>query len=188
MTNALIIIILLAVLAFTFAMYSRMGDIRDRLDNRDDYLAGLNYKLTEVRNSANDAGKKSAAALESIHATLNEIGEKTKESRDIASDAVSAVGDFLRHLDTLPGDVRFIKEVYMELIKATEKSNEEGKEAKAVEEPKPEVAYDNGEGPQPEPEPEPDPQPEPEQENEPEAEPEPQPEPETETDPEQKNQ
>lgn len=171
MTNALIIIILLAVLAFTFASYSRLGDILNRLEQQGDSLTGTLYKLTEIRNNANDAGKKSAEALGNIHETLKEIREHTREARDNTSGAATTVDDLVRVLDPLPGDVRFIKEVYKQLLEEAVKNPiDEGSEAEAVEEPKPE----------------PEPQSEPEQENEPEAEPEPkpEPEPETETEPE----
>jgi hypothetical protein len=155
MTNAIVIIILLAVLAFTFAIYSRMGDMIEKMDRRDDYLTGLAYKLTEVRNNANDAGKKSAAALESIHETLKGIGENTREARDNTSCAATTVDDLVRVLNPLPGDVRFIKEVYKQLLKeAVENSNKEGSEAEAVEEPKPEPEPEQENEPEPEPEPE----------------------------------
>lgn len=144
MTNAIVIIILLAVLAFTFAMYSRMGDMIERMDRRDDYLTGLAYKLTEVRNNASDAGKKSAAALESIHETLNETRDSTKEVILGCSNRLSFLSD---RLEYILGDVKYIKSLYEKAAEEAERSrSEEGKEA--------DVAYDNGEGPQPEPEPE----------------------------------
>lgn len=165
MTNGIIIIILLAMLAVTVANYSRLGDIRNNLEQQGDSLNCTLYKLTEIRNNASDAGKKAVEALGNIHATLKGIGENTREARDNTSCAATTVDDLVRVLDPLPGDVRFIKEVHKQLLKeAVENSNEEGKE------------------------PEPDPQPEPEQENEPEAETEPDPEPEPETEPEQINQ
>lgn len=147
MTNAIVIIILLAVLAFTFAMYSRMGDMIEKMDRRDDYLTGLAYKLTEVRNNANDAGKKSAAALESIHETLKEIREKTTEVK-VCSDYLLNISDGVDHIFE---DLGYIRRLYEQAAEQAERgSAEEGKEA--------EVAYDNGEGPQPEPEPEPEPE------------------------------
>jgi methyl-accepting chemotaxis protein len=147
MTNAIVIIILLAVLAFTFAIYSRMGDMIEKMDRRDDYQTGLAYKLTEVRNNANDAGKKSAAALESIHECLKGIRDKVININNKA-DFLSDMSD---ELCEVAKDVKYIKSLYEKAAEEAERGRaEEGKEA--------EVAYDNGEGKQPEPEPEPEPE------------------------------
>lgn len=163
MANALIIIILLAVLAFTFASYSRLGDILDRLEQQGDSLTGTLYKLTEIRNNANDAGKKAVDALGNIHETLKGIRENTGFVRE----RTIFLSDIRDELEGVAKDVNYIKSLYEDAANEAERVRaEEGKE------------------------PEPDPQPEPEQENEPEAEPEPkpQPEPEPEPEPEQINQ
>lgn len=158
MTNALIIIILLAVLAFTFASYSRLGDILDRLEQQGDSLTGTLYKLTEIRNNANDAGKKAVEALGNIHDTLKGTREITREVILGCNNRLSFMSD---RLEYILGDVNYIKSLYEKAAEEAERvSAEEGKET------------------------DPDPQSEPEQENEPEAEPEPQPEPEPETEPE----
>lgn len=143
MTNAIVIIILLAVLAFTFASWSRLVDILNNLEHQGDSLTGIAYKMTEVRNNANDAGKKSAAALESIHETLKEIGEKTKEV-EVCSAYLLNISD---NQDRISEDMKYIKSLYEKAAEEAERGRaEDGKEA--------EVAYDNGDTPQPEPEPE----------------------------------
>lgn len=143
MTNAIVIIILLALLAFTFAMYSRMGDMIEKMDQRDDNLTGLAYKLTEMRNNASDAGKKSAAALESIHECLKGIRDKVIN----IDNRVDFLSDMSDELCEVAKDVGYIKSLYEKAAEEAERgSAEEGKEA--------EVAYDNGDTPQPEPEPE----------------------------------
>ncbi len=138
MTNAIVIIILLAMLAFTFAMYNRMGDMIERMDRRDDNLTGLTYKLTEMRNNANDAGKKSAAALESIHECLKEIRDKVININNKAD----FLSDISHELCEVSEDVKYIKSLYEKAAEEAERGREPG------------VAYDNGDTPQPEPEPE----------------------------------
>lgn len=153
MTNAFVIIILLALLAITVATYSRLGDIRNNLEQQGDSLTGTLYKLTEVRNNANDAGKKSAAALESIHERLKGIREKLNFIHDDEKD----MGDDIK---LIVGDVGYIKSLYENAANEAERVRaEEGKE------------------------PEPEPQSEPEQENEPATETEPVEEPEPEPEP-----
>lgn len=161
MTNGIIIIILLAMLAVTVANYSRLGDIRNNLEQQGDSLNCTLYKLTEIRNNASDAGKKAVEALGNIHECLKGIRDKPTNINNKA-DFLSDMSDELREVAK---DVNYIKSLYEKAAEEAERvSAEEGKE------------------------PEPDPQPEPEQENEPEAEPEPEPETEAETEPEQKNQ
>ena len=153
MTNGLIIIILLAVLAFTIAMYSRLGDILDRLEQQGDSLTGTLYKLTEIRNNANDAGKKAVEALGNIHECLKGTRDKVININNKA-DFLSDMSDELREVAK---DVKYIKSLYEE---AERVRAEEGKEPEP--DPQPEPEQEN------EPEAEPEPQPEPETETEPE--------------------
>lgn len=144
MTNGIIIIILLAMLAVTVANYSRLGDIRNNLEQQGDSLNCTLYKLTEIRNNANDAGKKAVEALGSIHATLNETRESTIEGILGCKNNLSFMSN---RIEYILGDVKYIKSLYEQAAEEAERvSAEEGKE------------------------PEPEPQPEPEQENEPETE------------------
>ncbi len=160
MTNALIIIILLAVLAVTFAMYSRMGDIRNLLKQHSDSLTSVNYKLTDVRNLVSEASKKSAAAMENTHKTLLDVKEKVDTIKNYAIETANNTSSLYR-LEEMADKLGIIKEVF---------------EAIATEDETPTSVTETAEAPHPEPVEEPQPQPDEEPQPQPVTEHEPQPE------------